>query len=88
MPDAALASPKPALLINAGGKSPAEVREMFARVARRYDFLNHLLSLGLDFTWRRRLAAELDGLGRATGSPTSAPAPATWPSPRAGAFPR
>ncbi len=50
-------------LINAGGKSPREVREMFSRVARRYDFLNHLLSLGLDFTWRRRLAKELDGLG-------------------------
>lgn len=49
-------------LRNAGGKSPAEVREMFGRVARRYDFLNHLLSLGLDFTWRRRLARELEGL--------------------------
>lgn len=37
---------------------------MFARVARRYDFLNHLLSLGCDYGWRRRLARELDGLGR------------------------
>ncbi len=47
---------------NAGGKSPAEVREMFSRVSRRYDFLNHFLSLGLDITWRRRAAREADGL--------------------------
>jgi len=47
---------------NAGGKTPEEVREMFARVARRYDFLNHLLSLGLDFGWRRKLSKELVGL--------------------------
>jgi demethylmenaquinone methyltransferase / 2-methoxy-6-polyprenyl-1,4-benzoquinol methylase len=49
---------------NAGGKSPAEVREMFSRVSRRYDFLNHLLSLGLDITWRRYAAREAIGLGR------------------------
>ncbi len=29
---------------------------MFARIARRYDFLNHLLSLNIDALWRRRLA--------------------------------
>ncbi|HEY4741426.1 MAG TPA: bifunctional demethylmenaquinone methyltransferase/2-methoxy-6-polyprenyl-1,4-benzoquinol methylase UbiE [Candidatus Acidoferrales bacterium] len=32
------------------------VREMFGRIAPRYDFLNHLLSLSLDRTWRRRTA--------------------------------
>ena len=32
------------------------VREMFARIAPRYDFLNHLLSFSLDRIWRRRTA--------------------------------
>ncbi len=30
------------------------VRGMFASVARRYDFLNHLLSFNIDRSWRRR----------------------------------
>ncbi len=32
------------------------VREMFGRIAPRYDFLNHLLSLSFDRLWRRRTA--------------------------------
>lgn len=32
------------------------VREMFARIAPRYDLLNHLLSLEVDRWWRRRVA--------------------------------
>jgi len=35
------------------------VRGMFGRVARRYDFLNHLLSFNLDRHWRARTVREL-----------------------------
>ena len=35
-------------------KSPDQIRGMFAEIARRYDFLNHFLSLGIDRRWRRR----------------------------------
>jgi demethylmenaquinone methyltransferase/2-methoxy-6-polyprenyl-1,4-benzoquinol methylase len=35
-------------------KSGRRVRQMFAEIARRYDLLNHLLSLGIDRSWRRR----------------------------------
>jgi demethylmenaquinone methyltransferase / 2-methoxy-6-polyprenyl-1,4-benzoquinol methylase len=35
-------------------KSPDRVRRMFGQVAAHYDFLNHLLSLGIDHWWRRQ----------------------------------
>jgi demethylmenaquinone methyltransferase/2-methoxy-6-polyprenyl-1,4-benzoquinol methylase len=34
-------------------KSDRRVRAMFASIARRYDLLNHLLSLNIDQSWRR-----------------------------------
>ena len=36
------------------GPDGQQVREMFAGVAPRYDFLNRTLSLGIDSLWRRR----------------------------------
>lgn len=34
-------------------KSDQRVRAMFGSISRRYDFLNHLLSLNIDRSWRR-----------------------------------
>ncbi|MEX1000933.1 MAG: bifunctional demethylmenaquinone methyltransferase/2-methoxy-6-polyprenyl-1,4-benzoquinol methylase UbiE [Crocinitomicaceae bacterium] len=31
-----------------------EVREMFDNISKRYDFLNHFLSLGIDKIWRKK----------------------------------
>lgn len=43
-----------------GGQTETEasrhVQEMFNRIAPRYDFLNHVLSLSRDHVWRRRTA--------------------------------
>lgn len=32
----------------------AQVAEMFNNISHKYDFLNHLLSLGIDITWRKK----------------------------------
>jgi demethylmenaquinone methyltransferase/2-methoxy-6-polyprenyl-1,4-benzoquinol methylase len=39
--------------------SRREVWKMFDRIAHRYDFLNHFLSLNRDVAWRRKMAAAL-----------------------------
>lgn len=35
------------------------VREMFSGIASKYDFLNHFLSVNIDKSWRRKVAAKL-----------------------------
>ncbi|HEV2761782.1 MAG TPA: bifunctional demethylmenaquinone methyltransferase/2-methoxy-6-polyprenyl-1,4-benzoquinol methylase UbiE [Pyrinomonadaceae bacterium] len=42
-----------------GEEHARRVREMFARIAGRYDLLNHLLSANTDRRWRRLVAREL-----------------------------
>jgi len=40
---------------------PPSVGPMFDRIAPTYDLLNHLLSLGRDYAWRRRVTQQLRG---------------------------
>lgn len=40
-------------------QEPSQIRAMFSAIAHRYDFLNRVLSLGLDQKWRRLAAQEL-----------------------------
>lgn len=40
-------------------KAASNIRRMFAEISPRYDLLNHLLSLNLDRSWRRRAVTEL-----------------------------
>jgi demethylmenaquinone methyltransferase / 2-methoxy-6-polyprenyl-1,4-benzoquinol methylase len=47
-------------------EASARVREMFSRIAPRYDFLNHALSFSLDKLWRRRTARKFRRVLRRT----------------------
>jgi len=40
-----------------GDVKAKSVEAMFSSIAHRYDFLNHLLSLGFDMTWRKKATA-------------------------------
>lgn len=48
---------------NAPDTRPAAVGPMFDRIAPTYDLLNHLLSAGRDYSWRRRVTGLLKGRG-------------------------
>jgi demethylmenaquinone methyltransferase/2-methoxy-6-polyprenyl-1,4-benzoquinol methylase len=43
-------------------KEPRRIRDMFNRIAHRYDLLNHVLSANLDRRWRRMAAHQLPDL--------------------------
>lgn len=58
--------PSPLELGSAGDRGRA-VREMFSAIAPRYDFLNHLLSLNIDRSWRRRAVSRLGWESRPDG---------------------
>jgi len=55
------------LPIDGGAEKRAYVQKMFAAIAPRYDFLNHVLSLNLDRRWRRSAVAELQWQVRPDG---------------------
>lgn len=42
-------------------KHPSRIRRMFGNIASKYDFLNRLLSLGVDRVWRRRMVKKARG---------------------------
>ena len=46
-------------------KKKNQVKQIFDSIAFRYDFLNHLLSFGFDYYWRRK-ALKLTGLNSGT----------------------
>ncbi|MCF7800676.1 MAG: bifunctional demethylmenaquinone methyltransferase/2-methoxy-6-polyprenyl-1,4-benzoquinol methylase UbiE [Candidatus Marinimicrobia bacterium] len=45
--------------IHSGAEKKPRVQAMFNRIAGRYDFLNHALSLGIDILWRKKTLKSL-----------------------------
>ncbi len=46
---------------HSGQQKKQQVEQMFDHIAPKYDFLNHLLSLGIDKLWRKRAIQILSG---------------------------
>lgn len=40
-------------------KSGHRIRKMFGEISGRYDFMNHLLSFGVDYSWRRKTVRQV-----------------------------
>ncbi|GIU82703.1 MAG: bifunctional demethylmenaquinone methyltransferase/2-methoxy-6-polyprenyl-1,4-benzoquinol methylase UbiE [Acidobacteria bacterium] len=43
-------------------RHPEKIRQMFARIAPAYDFLNHALSANIDKLWRKRVVRKLKNI--------------------------
>lgn len=56
--DAARGWYTPAVSVPSESREPSRVKAMFGSISRRYDLLNHLLSLNIDVKWRREAARE------------------------------
>jgi len=56
-------------LVAPAATAPLGSGQMFDRIARRYDFVNRVLSLGLDQGWRRRTVKALSLTGAGSKAP-------------------
>ena len=61
--DTAADSNNAAIEAVAGDQDPAFVRRAFSAIASRYVLTNHVLSMGIDVLWRRRVAKEVKAGG-------------------------
>lgn len=52
----------------AGAAREEQVQQIFSEIAPRYDLLNHVLSLNIDKSWRRRAVDTLEWEARAEGT--------------------